>query len=361
MKQDNIELFDILWEIDLGESLEKEEMPSQNISTKENNSSFEIDEKKQDFIITDDSHLFFEEEKKEENKIEIPLISEEKSEEKTEKIKKEKQEKNIFSLLYNNSIFIIKYLSTSALIFMVLLLTTNYSAYYNVAMWYFYAEDFKQKSQSLLNSVEASSLSEHLEKKIIEEKKQEDLYLQKGKTQKTEKFNSIETLASKTRRTKVDLGITITPYENRIVIPKIGKNIPLLDIKQKTVDGIEELNDIFMEELENGVIRYPGSAKPWEDGTTFVFGHSSNFPWIKWDYNQVFALLDKVVFNDEIIVYYNQKTYTYKIRKKEIIKPGHVGVLKRNKGRSEITLMTCWPIGTTLNRMIVIGDLVDIK
>jgi hypothetical protein len=36
-----------------------------------------------------------------------------------------------------------------------------------------------------------------------------------------------------------------------------------------------------MKELENGIIRYPGSAKPGENGTSFIFGHSSNFPWVK--------------------------------------------------------------------------------
>jgi sortase (surface protein transpeptidase) len=36
-----------------------------------------------------------------------------------------------------------------------------------------------------------------------------------------------------------------------------------------------------MKELEKGIIRYPGSAKPGENGSSFIFGHSSNFPWIK--------------------------------------------------------------------------------
>jgi len=38
-------------------------------------------------------------------------------------------------------------------------------------------------------------------------------------------------------------------------------------------------------------------------------------------YNDVFALLDKVVFDDVVIVYYNQKKYTYKIREKKVITP----------------------------------------
>jgi LPXTG-site transpeptidase (sortase) family protein len=113
-----------------------------------------------------------------------------------------------------------------------------------------------------------------------------------------------------------------------------------------------------MKELENGIIRYPGSAKPWENGTSFIFWHSSNFPWIKWDYNDVFSLLDNVAFNDEIIVYYGQEKYVYKIREKNVITPWDVSVLERNKDKSEITLMTCWPIWTTINRLIVTWELI---
>jgi LPXTG-site transpeptidase (sortase) family protein len=42
------------------------------------------------------------------------------------------------------------------------------------------------------------------------------------------------------------------------------------------------------------------------------------------------------------------------VKEKKIIKPGNISVLKRKNTASEITLMTCWPVGTTLNRMIVI-------
>jgi sortase A len=64
-------------------------------------------------------------------------------------------------------------------------------------------------------------------------------------------------------------------------------------------------------------------------------------------------LLDNVEFDDEIIVYYNQKKYRYIVREKSVITPGDTSILERDKNKSEITLMTCWPIGTTLNRLIV--------
>jgi sortase A len=70
-------------------------------------------------------------------------------------------------------------------------------------------------------------------------------------------------------------------------------------------------------------------------------------------------LLDNVGFDDEIIVYYNQKKYKYIVREKNVITPGDTSVLNKEKNKSELTLMTCWPIGTTLNRLIVTGELVE--
>jgi hypothetical protein len=58
------------------------------------------------------------------------------------------------------------------------------------------------------------------------------------------------------------MDIEITPYQNRVIIPKIGKNIPLVEIQNRALEDKNDLNNIFMKELENGVIRYPGSAKP---------------------------------------------------------------------------------------------------
>ena len=241
-------------------------------------------------------------------------------------------------------IFLIKYLTTTSVIFWVLLVTTNYSAYTNIAKSYLMSEEIKKTSANLINSVEATKINEVISQKIEEEKLEEKLSISKYKKELDNR--------------DINLNIEITPYTNRVIIPKIGKNIPLLDIKNRNISWQNELNDIFMKELENGIIRYPWSSKPWEDWVSFIFWHSSNFPWMKWDYNDVFSTLDNVVMWDEVIVYYWQEKYTYKIKEKRVIKPGDVSVLKRNKDKSEITLMTCWPIWTTLNRLIVTWELV---
>ncbi len=79
---------------------------------------------------------------------------------------------------------------------------------------------------------------------------------------------------------------------------------------------------------------------------------------MKGNYNDVFALLDELVAGDEIIVYYDQKKFTYKVTDKKVVRPGDVKALsERDPNKKELTLMTCWPIGTTYNRLLVFTEL----
>ena len=122
------------------------------------------------------------------------------------------------------------------------------------------------------------------------------------------------------------------------------------------------MHETFMEELRGGVVRYPGTALPGEMGNVFVFGHSSNYPWVKSEYNDVFALLDTLENGDEITIYYNQKKFTYRVTDRAVVKPGDVKTLEsRDHTKKELSLMTCWPIGTTLERIIIFAELVEDK
>ena len=157
-----------------------------------------------------------------------------------------------------------------------------------------------------------------------------------------------------------DATFSVTPYENRIIIPRLGKNIPLVDVEHDAGAKFGEMQDVFMEELKKGVVRYPGTAQPGEVGNTFIFGHSSNYPWVQSEYNDVFALIDTLVDGDEIIVYYNQQKYTYRITDRATVRPGDTRVLSaRDPTKKELSIMTCWPIGTTLERYIIFAELVE--
>lgn len=162
------------------------------------------------------------------------------------------------------------------------------------------------------------------------------------------------------RVSSLEATFDVAPYENRIIIPRLGKNIPLIDVDHDASARYDEMHQVFMNELQKWVVRYPGTARPGEVGNTFIFGHSSNYPWIQSEYNDVFALLDTLEKGDEIIVYYNQKKFTYKVTDRATVKPGDTKVLSaRDPTKKEISLMTCWPVGTTLERYIIFGELVD--
>lgn len=273
------------------------------------------------------------------------------------------QEKTFAQKTKNSFIFLVKYFSTSICIFGILMVGANYSAYWNLAYSIIYAEELQTTKNWLIESVAANDIQEKDTDTSLVNTFRNIAPEENTSNKTTQSIHSMSQLTSHPSQKSVDLGIEITPYENRIVIPTIGKNIPLIDIQQKKVEGVDELNDIFMKELENGVIRYPGSALPGETGNSFIFGHSSNFPWLDGDYNDVFALLDKVTFDDEVVVYYGQEKHTYKIRTKNVISPGDVSVLQKEVewDRSQLTLMTCWPIGTTLNRLVLTWELISVE
>lgn len=270
-------------------------------------------------------------------------------------IKTEKTDSTLKNIL-KNFLFFVKYIWTSTLIFAVLLSVSNYSAYIEIARSYINPEALELNKQAMLASVQESNITKEKTTTEIQQEIKENSN-EKIESVKNKTYHSMDKLINSTKN-ELNMNIEIVPYENRIVIPKIWKNIPLVEVQNKTVQNVKELEDVFMKELVNWIVRYPWSARPGEIWNSFIFGHSSNFPWLEWKYNDVFALLDNVVFWDEIIAYYWQKKYTYKIKEKKVIKPGDVSVLKRNNDISEISLMTCWPVWTTLNRMIVVWELV---
>lgn len=134
---------------------------------------------------------------------------------------------------------------------------------------------------------------------------------------------------------------------NKLLVNKLKIDAPISwDVSE---------NDI-VSKLKQGIVHYLGTSKPGEGGNVFIVGHSSNYAWIKSDYNNVFAILDKLVKGDRIEIRYNNKSFYYDVLETKIVKPNQVEVLSQTN-KEILSLMTCWPVGTTLNRMIVIAEL----
>jgi hypothetical protein len=69
------------------------------------------------------------------------------------------------------------------------------------------------------------------------------------------------------------------------------------------------------------------------------------------------VLLHTLVNGDTFYLTYQSKLYVYKVISKTIVSPSDVGVLNSVAGQTATaTLITCDPPGTSINRLVVVGQ-----
>jgi sortase A len=96
---------------------------------------------------------------------------------------------------------------------------------------------------------------------------------------------------------------------------------------------------------------------PGKNGNTAYFGHSSNNIFNQGKYKFAFVLLHTLVNGDTFYLTNNNKIYVYKVISHTIVKPNDVGVLGPVSGQTATaTLITCDPPGTSINRLVVVGQ-----
>lgn len=180
-------------------------------------------------------------------------------------------------------------------------------------------------------------------------------------------INGTETVAASMLADAKDRGDLLAflppvgPPENRILIPSLNLNVPLTQPSTAALlrqDWTQVETDI-QTALRDGVVHYPGTARPGQAGNFFVTGHSSYYPWDSGQYKTVFARLHELQVNDEYWVYFGGDKHRYIIRSKKEVSPSDVSVLDQPGDARTATLMTCTPIGTTLRRLIVKAEEVD--
>jgi|GEM_PF-2665359 len=141
----------------------------------------------------------------------------------------------------------------------------------------------------------------------------------------------------------------VIQYPDEIIIPAIGLRAPVI------YGGSYEA---ILTDLERGVVQYQGTALPGQVGNLVLLGHSSNFPWAPGEYKTVFSLLDKLSLGHEIIVPHGSVRYRYLVTETKVVSPSELSVLEKTSYPG-LTLITCYPIGTTRSRLIVRAELVE--
>ena len=145
----------------------------------------------------------------------------------------------------------------------------------------------------------------------------------------------------------------ITPVDEDfgIVIPKIGANAHVIaDVNPYNESDYEQA-------LTQGVAHAKGSAYPGESGNVFLFSHSSVNFYDALRYNAIFYLITKLEKGDVVYIFYKKQKLKYIVRDKIIVDPQAISFLSTKDKTHALTLMTCWPPGTTLKRLLIIAQL----
>jgi LPXTG-site transpeptidase (sortase) family protein len=138
---------------------------------------------------------------------------------------------------------------------------------------------------------------------------------------------------------------------NRLKIASLNLDLPIV-----YADKVSESD--FQEDLKSGVVHYPNTAIPGNAGDVYIFGHSSDFVWVKSQYKTAFATLPYMQIGDSIdITDSSGKSFEYVVFDKQIVSPKDTQVLAQDLTQHLLTLQTSYPIGTALKRYLVIAKL----
>ncbi len=133
-----------------------------------------------------------------------------------------------------------------------------------------------------------------------------------------------------------------------IEIPKISASSPIVN----NVDPWDDV--IYKEALKKGIAHAKGTALPGK-GKSYLFAHSSDYPWNITRYNTAFFKLHQLQKGDQIIIKNGTKELIYSIQDIKEVWPTEVEYIRDQK--VDLILQTCTPIGTDLKRLLVFANL----
>lgn len=134
-------------------------------------------------------------------------------------------------------------------------------------------------------------------------------------------------------------------FENKVISGLI--EIPKIKVSAAILEGTDD------NALKYAVGHYPGLGQPGE-GNYVLLGHRN------YVYGHFFRNLNDLEVGDKVIITKDSKTYTYVINESFVVKPEEVWVLEQTSDVI-VTMITCTPIGTYTDRLIVRGAIEWLK
>ena len=119
--------------------------------------------------------------------------------------------------------------------------------------------------------------------------------------------------------------------------------IPAIEIDAPVVQGDG------WEQLKKGVGQNIGSANPGQTGNVVLSAHNDV-------YGELFRYLDKLQPGDQVVIYTQQRQYTYVVDRTALVEPTAVEVMA-STGSPTVTLISCYPYLVNDQRIVVFGRL----
>jgi len=172
----------------------------------------------------------------------------------------------------------------------------------------------------------------------------------------TESTRMNSTLATGTTEKIIDDAMLqkapVEPLPVSIIFDTLGsKEIPILNPESRSVSALDTA-------LLSGVVRHPDSATFAEEGTIFLFGHSSYLPNVINKNFQAFNGIQKLVWGDIVRLRSKDVEYVYRVDRvyEESATNGEVNI---EYGKPKLTLVTCDSFGSKDDRFVVEATLVE--
>lgn len=139
---------------------------------------------------------------------------------------------------------------------------------------------------------------------------------------------------------------------DQILIPAIGVQVPI--VMSASIDD----KDVIAA-LGGGAALYPNGILPGRLGNVFISAHSSGTV-LQGAYRFAFTRIGELDPGEVIHVDYKGTRYTYKLTHNRIVKPDPNFHVLSDRPVPTLTVMACWPIWRTSQRMLWHGELTNI-
>jgi sortase A len=123
----------------------------------------------------------------------------------------------------------------------------------------------------------------------------------------------------------------------------IRLQIPAINVDAPVVQGDG------WEQLKKGVGQHIPSTDPGKDGNMVLSAHNDIF-------GEIFRELDKLKNGDEVIVFTNQRAFTYVVVQSQVVEPTQVDVMGPTK-EPTVTLISCYPYLVDDQRIVITARL----